>query len=121
MWLINYQTSEGSFSETEYYPNPLHKPMEDYINPLHDSRSKGDYKTMRNISLTAHVLISLEKTAPNIQGELQSYSARARQRAVSYLERNIDKIEVTHIMLLKYKSRTKVISFNIFSNIHIFY
>ena len=90
MWLINYQTSDGSFSETEWYPRPLHKPMEG------KSRFKGDYETMRNISLTAHVLISLEKTAPNLQGELQSYSARARQRAVSYLERNLDKIQVKY-------------------------
>ena len=56
MWLINYQTSDGSFSETEYYPNPLHKPMEG------KSRLKGENNyVMRNISLTAHVLISLEK------------------------------------------------------------
>ena len=90
MWLINYQTSDGSFLETEWYPNPLHKPMEG------KSRFRGDYEVMRNISLTAHVLISLEKTAPNLQGELQSYSARARQRAVSYLERNLDKIQVKY-------------------------
>ena len=88
MWLINYQTSDGSFSETEFYPYPLHKPMEG------KSRLRGDYQVMRNISLTAHVLISLEKTAENLQGELQSYAARARQRAGTYLERNIDKIEV---------------------------
>lgn len=89
MWLINYQTSDGSFSETEYYPNPLHKPMEG------KSRLKGEANyVMRNISLTAHVLISLEKTATNLQGELQSFAARARQRAGTYLERNLDKIEV---------------------------
>ena len=62
MWLINYQSIEGSFSETEYYPNPLHKPMDG------KSRLAGDYGgEMRNISLTAHVLISLEMTAPNLQ------------------------------------------------------
>ena len=88
MWLINYQTSDGSFSETEYYPNPLHKPMEG------KSRLRGEFEVMRNISLTAHVLISLEKTAGNLQGELQSYAARARQRAGTYLERNLDKIKV---------------------------
>ena len=89
MWLINYQTSDGSFAETEYYPNPLHKPMEG------KSRLKGENNyVMRNISLTAHVLISLEKTATNLQGELQSYAARARQRAGTYLERNLDKIKV---------------------------
>ena len=89
MWLINYQTNDGSFSETEYYPNPLHKPMEG------KSRLKGEHAhVMRNISLTAHVLISLEKAATNLQGELQSFAARARQRAGTYLERNLDKIRV---------------------------
>ena len=86
MWLINYQTAAGSFSETEYYPNPLHKPM--------DGKSGFRDGPMRNISLTAHVLISLEVTAPRIQGETTTYSKRARQRAISYLERNMEKIQV---------------------------
>ncbi|TRY74425.1 hypothetical protein TCAL_00656 [Tigriopus californicus] len=86
MWLLNYQTPEGAFTETEYYNNPLHKPM--------DGRSRfvDDYNTMRNISLTAHVLISLEVTAPNLQGDQKKFSATARQRAVKYLERHLAKI-----------------------------
>ena len=47
---------------------------------------------MRNISLTAHVLISLEVTAANLQGDQKKYSAAARQRAVNYLERQLPKI-----------------------------
>ena len=86
MWLINYQSIEGSFSETEYYPHPLHKPMDG------KSRLVDDYAEMRNISLTAHVLISLEMTAPNLQGEQKKFSASARQRATKYLERNLPKI-----------------------------
>ena len=86
MWLLNYQTEEGSFVETEHYPHPLHKPMDGR------SRFDGDYADMRNISLTAHVLISLEVTAPNLQGEQKKFSASARQRAVRYLERNLPKI-----------------------------
>ena len=86
MWLLNYQTEEGSFVETEHYPHPLHKPMDGR------SRFDGDYADMRNISLTAHVLISLESTAPNLQGEQKKFSASARQRAVRYLERNLPKI-----------------------------
>ena len=111
MWLINYQTADGSFSETEYYPNPLHKPMEgksrfreDYRGCPHDipydKCNLDGYGPMRNISLTAHVLISLEITAPNVQGELKKYSARARQRATSYLERNMNKIEVCFIRVI---------------------
>ena len=80
MWLINYQTEEGSFVETEYYPYPLHKPMDGR------SRFTDDYADMRNISLTAHVLISLEATAPNLQGDQKKFSAAARQRAVSFEE-----------------------------------
>ncbi len=87
MWLINYQTPEGSFTETEYYPHPLHKPMDGR------SRFDDDYADMRNISLTAHVLISLEVTAPNLQGDQKKFSAAARQRAISYLERNLRKIK----------------------------
>ena len=87
MWLINYQTPDGSFAETEYYPQPLHKPMDGR------SRFRDDYEPYRNISLTAHVLISLEETAPNMQGDRKKFSAAARQRAISYLERNLRKIE----------------------------
>ena len=57
------QTEEGAFTETEHYPpdRPLHKPM--------DGRSRFPYDNVqfRNISLTAHVLISLEVTAKNLQ------------------------------------------------------
>ena len=86
MWLLNYQTEDGSFYETEFYPNPLHKPMDGR------SRFEADYAEMRNISLTAHVLISLEVTAPNLQGDQKKFSASSRQRAVRYLERNLPKI-----------------------------
>jgi hypothetical protein len=36
--------------------------------------------------------ISLEVTAPNLQGDQKKFSASARQRAVRYLERNLPKI-----------------------------
>ncbi|CAB4061935.1 unnamed protein product [Lepeophtheirus salmonis] len=86
LWLLNYQTEEGSFSETEYYPYPLHKPMEG------KSLFYGDDSSVkRNISLTAHVLISLETTAANLQGEQKKFSATARQRAMNYLEKNLRK------------------------------
>jgi CD109 antigen len=87
MWLLNYQTKEGAFSETEFYHSPLHKPMDGR------SRFKGeDPNVLRNISLTAHVLISLEVTAKNLQGDQKKFSAAARQRAIRYLERNLPKI-----------------------------
>ena len=60
-----------------------------------DGRSRfiDDYADMRNISLTAHVLIAMEATAPNLQGDQKKFSAAARQRAVSYLEKNLLKIK----------------------------
>ena len=82
MWLINYQSIDGAFSETEYFPYPLHKAM--------DGNKDGQN---RNISLTAHVLIALQGSASNLQGEIKKYSATARARAVKYLERNLPKIE----------------------------
>jgi CD109 antigen len=88
MWLLNYQTLEGSFTETEWYPFPLHKPMDGRSLFPDDEPGK-----MRNVSLTAHVLISLEVTAPNLQGDQKKFSAAARQRAVRYLERMLAKIE----------------------------
>ena len=95
MWLINYQTvddsiNDGCFSETEYYSHgPLHKPMEGkslFKNEEH-------LNIMRNISLTAHVLIALKETAKNLQGDLKKYSAAARQRAVRFLERHLRRME----------------------------
>ena len=56
------------------------------------SNFKNDYAEMRNISLTAHVLVAIEATAANLQGEQKKFSAAARQRAVTYLEKNLRKI-----------------------------
>ena len=82
MWLINYQNIDGAFSETEFYGQPLHKAME----------SKDVDGTKRNISLTAHVLISLHEISSKLQGEAKKYCSTSRQRAVRYLERNLPKI-----------------------------
>jgi hypothetical protein len=81
MWLINYQHIEGAFSETEYIPYPMHRGMD-------GNRTVG----MKNVSLTAHVLIALQETANNLQGRVKRYSAVARQRATTYLERNLARI-----------------------------
>ncbi len=78
MWLINYQHLDGAFSETEHIPHAMHRGM--------DGNRTGE---LRNISLTAHVLIALQETAVNLQGRVKRYSARARQRATTYLERNL--------------------------------
>ena len=81
LWLINYQKIDGSFSETEFYSHPLHKPM--------DGKNVYGNKT---ISLTAHVLITLQKVSSKLQGETKKYSSTSRQRAIKYLERNLPRI-----------------------------
>ena len=79
MWLINYQSIDGEFRETEFYQNPLHKPM--------DKKQEYGY-----ISLTAHVLIALQETAPKLYGDIKKYSSSSRQRAIRFLEKNLPKI-----------------------------
>jgi CD109 antigen len=80
MWLINYQSIDGEFFETEHYTsNPLHKPM-------------GKSKDGSYISLTAHVLIALQETAPKLYGDMKKFSSSARQRARRFLERNLPKV-----------------------------
>jgi len=79
MWLLNYQSEEGSFSETEHFPHPLHRAMDSTVDN-------------RNISLTAHVLIALTETADKLQGDVKRYSSTGRQRAIKYLERYLPKI-----------------------------
>ena len=98
MWLLNYQGIDGGFAETDHFIQPYHKPM-------HSSDN-------RNISLTAHVLIALVKTAPMLQvshvnlifvpvavmtliiaqGEVKKYGSTGRQRAMKYLERYLAKL-----------------------------
>jgi hypothetical protein len=90
MWLINYQEIDGAFTETEYIPHAMHRGMD-------GNRTNGG---MKNISLTAHVLISLHETAVNLQGRFKRYSATARQRATTFLERNLAKIADPYDMAL---------------------
>ncbi|TRY72565.1 hypothetical protein TCAL_06513 [Tigriopus californicus] len=80
LWVLNYQSAEGAFFETqEYQDAPLHKVMTPIVN--------------QNVSihapLTALVLIMLEDTSSIVQGNGKQYSASARQRATLYLERNL--------------------------------
>ena len=78
MWLLNYQSLDGAFSETEHFEQPYHKVM-----------ASSDNK---NISLTAHVLIALVQTAPMLQGDVKKFSSTGRQRAIKYLERYLNKL-----------------------------
>jgi len=81
MWLLNYQNAEGAFSETESIQYPLHRGMD-------GKKNEG----MKNISLTAHVLISLQETGESLHGKVKRYSALARHRAMTYLEKCLPEI-----------------------------
>ena len=78
MWLLNYQSEEGAFQETEYFSRPLHYAMFSEDN--------------KNISLTAHCLIALTETADKLQGDVKRFSNTGRQRAIKYLEKHLAKI-----------------------------
>ncbi len=58
LWLLNYQTSSGSFLEFgRYRQDPLHFPMRDKM----DADEEG------SLALTAHVLITLQETMPMLK------------------------------------------------------
>ncbi|XP_055952326.1 CD109 antigen-like [Argiope bruennichi] len=77
-WLLQQQSAEGSFCETT--PFPYDRKMN-----LTSSRLKDPVK-YRNISLTAHVLITLAEVS-DIGGDLGSAVERARRSAQHYLEK----------------------------------
>lgn len=76
-FLLRYQTKEGSFYET------TDRPWNRKMNP----RAPGIYDgtVFRNVSLTAHVLITLA-TVSDLPGDLRLDVANARSLATKYLE-----------------------------------
>lgn len=83
-WLLDRQSPEGSFHETSFYAYdrkmsiPLERP--------------DDLVQFRNVSLTAHVLITLAEVR-DIRGEIGSRAATARAAAARYLERMLHLIQ----------------------------
>ena len=72
LWLLNYQTEEGAFVETDgYSESPFHRPMSPPPAQLAaaatgggDGRGRNETDSRaRHAALTAHVLIALEETA----------------------------------------------------------
>ncbi|XP_013776899.1 CD109 antigen-like isoform X2 [Limulus polyphemus] len=77
-WLLKYQSEDGGFYETTIYP---------YDRKMNQTSERlGDSIHHRNISLTAHVLITLSEVK-NLRGYLGSKVAAARTRAMRYLEK----------------------------------
>nr|CAD7260154.1 unnamed protein product [Timema shepardi] len=78
-WLLRHQTPDGSFYEVTWLPD---RKMNDSL------LWSNDYIRFRNISLTAHVLITLASVR-DLTGGLGSQVALAEAKAVRWLERNI--------------------------------
>nr|BAR45628.1 macroglobulin complement-related 2 [Niponia nodulosa] len=77
-WLLQYQTPYGAFYETTMYSYDRKMNLtSDRIN---------DPVRYRNISLTAHVLITLLQVR-DLPGDVGSKAANARNQALAYLER----------------------------------
>lgn len=79
-WILEHQTPEGSFFEITWLPDRKYNRSLNYEN---------DDITHRNISLTAHVLITLE-TVKDLSSGLGAKVALAQERAIKWLDRNME-------------------------------
>lgn len=83
-WILKHQTYEGSFYEVTWLPDRKVNSSLNYEN---------DTIVNRNITLTAHVLITLT-TVKDLTGGLGSDVALATANAVKWLERNMNLLEI---------------------------
>nr|QOJ54018.1 macroglobulin complement-related 2 [Ixodes ricinus] len=83
-WLLDRQSPEGSFHETSFFAYDRKMSA--------SSENPDDPVRFRNVSLTAHVLITLAEVR-DIRGEIGSRAATARRSAARYLERMLHDIE----------------------------
>lgn len=82
-WVLDHQTPEGAFYEITWLPDRKYNRSLNYDN---------DEIEHRNISLTAHVLITLQ-TVKDLAGGLGSRVALATERAIHWLDRNMNLLE----------------------------
>ncbi|XP_012233435.2 CD109 antigen [Linepithema humile] len=82
-WILKHQTPEGSFYEVTWLPN---RKMNSSLNYEYDTVAN------RNISLTAHVLITLA-SVKDLTGGLGSEVALSAASAIKWLERNMRLLE----------------------------
>ncbi|EFN73645.1 CD109 antigen [Camponotus floridanus] len=82
-WILKHQTENGSFYEVTWLPD---RKMNSSLN------YRNDLMAHRNISLTAHVLITLE-SVKDLTGGLGSQVALSAAKAVKWLERNLNLLE----------------------------
>lgn len=83
-WILRHQTQEGAFIETAMYPYDRRMNL--------TSKISGDYSNLRNISLTAHVLITLAEIR-DLTGDVGARASTARTSAQRYLERMLHVIK----------------------------
>ncbi|XP_014295183.1 CD109 antigen [Microplitis demolitor] len=84
-WLLKYQTQEGSFYEITWLPDRK-------VNSSFDD--EFDFIRHRNLSLTAHVLITLV-SVKDLSGELGTRVALSEAKAIRWLEINLKHLD-TH-------------------------
>lgn len=77
-WLLKHQTSEGAFYETTIFPYNRRMNL--------TSKIAYDHTHLRNISLTAHVVITLAEVR-DLRGDVGAKASTARTSAQRYLER----------------------------------
>ncbi|XP_025075919.1 CD109 antigen [Pogonomyrmex barbatus] len=82
-WILKHQTPEGAFYEVTWLPD---RKMNSSLN------YRNDIIANRNISLTAHVLITLE-SVKDLTGGLGSQVALSAANAIRWLERNLKLLE----------------------------
>ena len=95
LWLLNFQTSRGSFVEVGLYrDNPLHLPMKRTVAANATITGEGgEEEEEGSLALTAHVLITLEQTMSMLKGSSVRFATMARQRAAAYLERQMPNLQ----------------------------
>ncbi|KAK8389963.1 hypothetical protein O3P69_012881 [Scylla paramamosain] len=83
-WMIKWQDlTTGAFRETPHYERiPLDKKASPYMYGL-------QWRGQKNITLTAHCLITLEQTINTLQGGVRAKANNARSLAVRYLEKEL--------------------------------
>ncbi|XP_034950028.1 CD109 antigen [Chelonus insularis] len=82
-WVLAHQTEYGAFYEVTWLPD----------RKMNNTKfDEYDYVRYRNISLTAHVLITLE-TVKDLTGELGTQVALSASKAVKWLEINLKLLE----------------------------
>ncbi|XP_050713228.1 CD109 antigen-like isoform X2 [Eriocheir sinensis] len=83
-WLLPWQDIKtGAFRESPYYSDtPLNRKAAPYSYGL-------KWQGLKNITLTAHCLITLEQTINTLQGSVHNQAILARNQAIRYLEQEL--------------------------------